>query len=148
MRTYSSVLHAVDRDKKRATHRGYRLLRRTHMFGLRVAMKPCLQKHLYEPAVFTQREFLHGLTRAPGSAHSSMSGRNKHKHARDKTSHKDEASACFCKKQHFFFFFFLQTYTAGAGVVQPKACVAFTHGAQVGADTAAICTAAFIRILL
>lgn len=43
------------------------------MFGLRVAMNPCLQKHLYEPAVFTQRAFLHGLTRAPGSAHSSMS---------------------------------------------------------------------------
>lgn len=43
------------------------------MLGLRVGTKPCLQKHLYEPAVFTQREFLQGVTRAPGSAHSSMS---------------------------------------------------------------------------
>lgn len=60
--------------------RGYRVLRRTHMLGLRVATKPCLQKHLYEPVVFTQREFLHGLARGPGSAHSSMSGRNTHKH--------------------------------------------------------------------
>ena len=63
----------------RVPHRGYRVLRRAHMFGLRVATKPCLQKHLYEPAVFTQRAFLHGLTRTPGSAHSSMSERNKKK---------------------------------------------------------------------
>lgn len=59
------------------THRSYRVLRRTHMFGLRVATKPCLQKHLYEPDVFTQRAFLQGLTRTPGSAHSSMSERKK-----------------------------------------------------------------------
>lgn len=64
----------------RVTRRGYRALRRTHMFGLREAMKPFLQKHLYEPAVLTQRAFLHGLPWAPGSAHSSMSERNKHKH--------------------------------------------------------------------
>lgn len=39
------------------------------------------------------------------------------------------------------------TYAAGEGVVQRKAWVTFAHGAQVGADTAAICTAALIRIL-
>lgn len=49
------------------------------MLGLRVGTKPCLQKHLYEPAVFTQREFLQGLTRTPGSAHSLMSERTKKK---------------------------------------------------------------------
>lgn len=58
---------------KAAARGGYRVLRRMHMLGLRVGTKPCLQKHLYEPAVFTQREFLQGVTRAPGSAHSSMS---------------------------------------------------------------------------
>lgn len=42
----------------------------------------------------------------------------------------------------------IQTYAAGAGVVQPEACVTFTHGAQVRAHTAAVCTAAFIRVLL
>lgn len=51
-----------------------------------------------------------------------------------------DASSWFCT--------LIDVYTAGAGVVQPKACVTFTHGAQVGADTAAICTAAFVRILL
>lgn len=64
----------------RVSHRGYRVLRRTHMFGLRVATKPCLQKHLYEPAVFTHRAFLHEMTRVPGSAHSSMSKKHKHRH--------------------------------------------------------------------
>lgn len=51
-------------------------------------------------------------------------------------------------KKKYFEAFFLQTCAAGAGVVQPKACVTFTHGAEVGAHTAAICTAAFVRILL
>lgn len=55
----------------------------------------------------------------------------------------------FCKKQYFITPpQWVQTYTAGAGLVQPKACVTFTHGAQVRADTAPICTAAFIWILL
>lgn len=81
----------------RVTHRGYRVLRRTHMFGLRVATKPCLQKHLYEPAVFTQRAFLHGLTRAAGSAHSSMSEKNKRKHW-SKSSKKGNKKLLNCTK--------------------------------------------------
>lgn len=40
------------------------------------------------------------------------------------------------------------TYAAGEGVVQRKAWVTLTHGAQVGADATAISTAALIRILL
>lgn len=40
------------------------------------------------------------------------------------------------------------TYAAGEGVVQRKALVTLTHGAQVGADATAISTAALIRILL
>lgn len=39
------------------------------------------------------------------------------------------------------------TYAAGEGVVQRKAWVTFTHGAQVGAHAAAVCTAALVRIL-
>lgn len=39
------------------------------------------------------------------------------------------------------------TYAAGERVVQRKAWVTFTHGAQVGADAAAVSTAALIRIL-
>lgn len=67
------VLHILLIGINRVSHGGYRVLRRMHMFDLRVGTKPCLQRHLYEPAVFTQRAFLHGLTREPGSAHSSMS---------------------------------------------------------------------------
>lgn len=85
---------------KAAAHGGYRVLRRTHMLGLRVGTKPCLQKHLYEPAVFTQREFLQGVTRAPGSAHSSMSEetgtKTRHQHSKicSKASEKISADLC------------------------------------------------------
>lgn len=75
---------------RRATHSGYRVLRRMHTFGLRVCTKPCLHKHLYEPEVFTQRAFLHGLTRTSGSAHSSMSGTKKNKYSLVTMSHKTE----------------------------------------------------------
>lgn len=54
------------------------------MLGLRVGTKPCLQKHLYEPAVLTQREFLQGLWRTPGSVHSLMSEK-KEMHKRRKS---------------------------------------------------------------
>lgn len=37
-----------------------------------------------------------------------------------------------------------QTYTACTGVVQPIAWVAFAHGAQIGTDTVAVFTTAFV----
>lgn len=76
---HSMMSHILTIRIKAAVHGGYRVLRRIHMLGLRAGTKPCLQKHLYEPAVFTQREFLQGVTWTPGSAHSLMSEKKKEK---------------------------------------------------------------------